>query len=421
MNVDPYRRVLAIPGVRSLSVLALFARIPITATGVVLTLHVVITLDEGYGAAGLVGGAATLAIALGAPWLGRIVDQHGLRRMLLLTIVAEALFWGSAPWLPYPALLITAFVSGLFTLPVFSVVRQSMAALVPEDQRRQAYSLDSMSVELSYMFGPILGVLLATQLSTRTAMLVAGVAIVVAGLALYRANPPVKGSEHVAGTPRPSWRTWLRPGLVSVLIMTCGAAVVLAGTDLALVGALQSTGQVSWIGVVVSVWCLTSLIGGFVYGALPRGVPALTLVLALGLLTMPVGLHSSWWALSLLIIPAGLVCAPTLATVTDTVSRLAPESVRGQILGLHTSAITAGFAIGAPLAGIVIDISSPAWAFAVAGLTGMAAGGVGWLVGRRDRAAKPAGTTEPDRAKAPGDQAPAGQDASSAARISAIS
>ena len=125
---------------------------------------------------------------------------------------------------------------------------------------------------------------------------------------------------------------------------------------------------------------------------------------------MPVGLHSSWWALSLLIIPAGLVCAPTLTTVTDTVSRLAPESVRGQIMGLHTSAITAGFAIGAPLAGIVIDVSSPAWAFAVAGVTGMAAGSVGWLVGRRDRSVR-----------VPDDRAPERQEASSAARISAIS
>jgi MFS family permease len=382
VTVEPYRRVLAIPGVRGLTLLALVARIPITATGVVLTLHVVLTLDHGYGAAGLIGGASTVATALGAPWLGRVVDRYDLRRMLVLSIVAEALFWGSAPWLPYQVLLVAAFVSGLFTLPVFSVVRQSLAALVPEDQRRPAYSLDSMSIELSFMFGPMLGVLMATQVSTTAALLTVGATITASGVALYVFDPPVKSGRHT-GAARPSRRSWLGPRLASVMIITTGATLVLAGTDLAIVGTLQRSGQVSWIGPVIAVWCAASLVGGFVYGALPRAVPALTLVVLLGLLTTPVGLGTSWWALCLLVVPAGLLCAPTLAAVTDTVSRLAPESVRGLVMGLHSSALTAGFAIGAPLAGFVIDLSSPKWAFAVAGLTGVAVAGVAWLVGRR--------------------------------------
>lgn len=421
MTTEPYRRVLAIPGVRGLTLLALLARIPITAAGVVLTLHVVLTLDHGYGAAGLVGGAATVASALGAPWLGRMVDHHGLRRMLSVSIVAEAVFWSSAPWLPYPVLLASSFVSGLFTLPVFSVVRQSLAALVPEDQRRPAYSLDSMSIELSYMFGPMLGVLVATQVSTMVAMMAVGATIVASGVALYAFNPPVKSGRHAAGVSRPSWRSWLGPRLASVLIITTGAALVLAGTDLALVGALQSSGQVSWIGLVITVWCAASLVGGFVYGALPRAVPVLTLTALLGLLTMPVGLGTSWWALCLLIVPAGLVCAPTLAAVADAVSKLAPEAVRGLVMGLHSSALTAGLAIGAPLAGFVIDARSPPWAFVAAGAAGVAVAGLAWWVERHGfgRAGPAQGI-----GRVPGsgqDVRSTGQDARSAATISAIS
>ena len=396
MTVEPYRRVLAIPGVRGLTVLALLARIPVTAAGVVLTLHVVLTLDHGYGAAGLVGGAATVASALGAPWLGRLVDRRGLRRMLVFSIAAEALFWFSAPWLPYPALLVAAFVAGLLTLPVFSVVRQSLAALVPEEQRRPAYSLDSMSIELSYMVGPMVGVLLATQVSTTAAMLGVGVAIVASGTAMYVFDPPVKSERHLADGQRSSsapWRSWLRPRLASVMIMTAGAAMVLSGTDLAVVATLQVGGQTPWIGFVIAVWCLASLVGGFVYGALPRAVPALALAVLLGLLTIPVGLGTSWWALSLAIVPAGLLCAPTLAAVTDSMSKLAPESVRGLIMGLHSSAITAGFAIGAPLAGAVIDLGSPQLAFAVAGLAGIVVAGIAWVVGRRERTSQ---DREPD-------------------------
>jgi MFS family permease len=382
VNVEPYRRVLAIPGVRGITVLALLARIPVTAAGVVLTLHVVLTLGHGYAAAGLVGGALTVATAIGAPWLGRVVDRHGLRRMVALTTVAEGVFWSLTPWLPYPALLVAALIGGLLTLPVFSVVRQSLAALVPEDQRRPAYSIDSMSVELSYMVGPLFGVLMATQVSTTAAMLAVGALIVASGVALYVVNPPVKSAEHVLRQPAPPWRSWLGPRLASVLIMTTGATLVLAGTDITLVAALQSSGQVSWIGLVIAVWCLASLAGGFVYGALPRAVPPLLLTALLGLLTIPMGIGTSWWVLCLAIVPAGLLCAPTLAATADSVSKLAPESARGLVMGLHSSALTVGFAVGGPLAGTVVDAWSPPWGFAVAGATGVAIAGLAWAAAR---------------------------------------
>jgi predicted MFS family arabinose efflux permease len=39
-------------------------------------------------------------------------------------------------------------------------------------------------------------------------------------------------------------------------------------------------------------------------------------------------------------------------------------------MGLHGSALTAGSALGAPIAGAVIDASGPAWGFAATGLLG---------------------------------------------------
>lgn len=79
MTLEPYRRVLALPGVRSLLLVSLLARLPVTAVVVTLTLHVVLDLERGYGAAGLVGAAITAGAALGAPVLGRFVDRYGLR------------------------------------------------------------------------------------------------------------------------------------------------------------------------------------------------------------------------------------------------------------------------------------------------------------------------------------------------------
>ena len=73
-----YRQVLALPGLRTLLVLIFFARLPSTAAGMILTLHVAVSMGRGYGAAGLVGAAATVGIALGAPLMGRVIDRYGL-------------------------------------------------------------------------------------------------------------------------------------------------------------------------------------------------------------------------------------------------------------------------------------------------------------------------------------------------------
>ncbi|GGM65364.1 hypothetical protein GCM10007977_078620 [Dactylosporangium sucinum] len=375
MRLDPYRRVLALPGVRSLMVLALLARIPITAIGVTMTLHVAQDLHRGWGAAGLVGAALTVGTALGGPLNGRFVDRRGLRPMLLVTTAAEALFWVISPSMSYPVLLVGAFVAGVFSLPVFSVVRQSIAALVPADQRRQAYALDSMSVEISFMAGPPLAVLLMSALSGRVAMWSIGGTLVLAGLALYLTNPPVHSAhdEPVAAGPVRR-RDWLTPRFIAVCAAAAATTVVLAGTDLAIVAMMRDAGRVELVGAVLAAWGVYSLAGGFVYGALTRAVPLVALLGGLSLFTLPVGLVGDAWPLLFaVLIPAGALCAPTLSASVDLVSRLVPAPARGEAMGWHGSSLTVGLAIGSPLAGWAIDRGSPAWGFASVAAASLAA------------------------------------------------
>ncbi len=105
--------------------------------------------------------------------------------------------------------------------------------------------------------------------------------------------------------------------------------------------------------------------------AVPRSLPPAALTVLMGLLTVPVGLAHTWWALCLALLPAGVLCAATIASTSDAVSRLAPETVRGAAMGLQGAAIVAGFGLGAPLTGAAMDASSPAWGFVVAGGVGM--------------------------------------------------
>src|SRR5207342_3948079 len=80
VTLTPYRRVLRQPGVTRLLVFATLARVPMMASGIVLTLHVVLTMHLGYAAAGLVGTTTTLGMAIGGPWRGRALDRVGLRK-----------------------------------------------------------------------------------------------------------------------------------------------------------------------------------------------------------------------------------------------------------------------------------------------------------------------------------------------------
>lgn len=408
MSLDPYRQVLRLPGVARLLVLATLARIAPVASGIVLTLHVVLTLDRGYAAAGLVGTATTVGMAVGSPWRGRAIDRVGLRRALWPSVVASALVWAVAPFVGYTLLLVVSVVGGVLGLPIFTAVRQSLSVLVPEDQRRPAYTMDSLGTELSFMVGPAAAVLAATTFSTTAAVLGVGAAIVLSGVAMMVLNPPTRSAdlerpdaapapEPVPAGPRRRYRQWMSVQLLAVFAATGAAAMVLAGTDVAVVAHLRETDDVGMAWLIFVAWGVSSMAGGLVYGAARRAPSTFVLLLGLGLLTVPVGLLPGPWGLALGILPAGLLCAPMLTATADAVSRLVPEDVRGEAMGWHGSALTVGLAFGAPLAGAAID-GIGSWAgFAAVGAAGLLVSVVGLAVQAGRRRDAPVRVREPIR------------------------
>jgi MFS family permease len=405
MSLTPYRRVLARPGVSRLLLFSVLARVPATAAGVVLTIHVVTALGLGYAAAGLVATSSTVGMALGGPWRGRAVDRVGLRRALVPSIAAEAAVWGSAPFVGYHLLLVVAFAGGVLGLPIFTVTRQSLSVLVPEEQRRTAYSLDSMGVEVSFAVGPALGVVVATQVSSTVALLGVGVCMVVAGLALFVVDPPTRSAEAAeaaavaaaaGGAGAGGVRSWFSPGLAAVLAASAAATLVLSGTDVGVVAVLRGHDAVTFTGVVFAAWSLGSMTGAAVYGALRRPISPLVLLGGLAVLTIPVGLAPSPWLLAAAILPAGALCAPVITATAEEVTRRVPERVRGEAMGWHGSAMTVGIALGAPLAGSAIDATGPWAGFAGVGVVGavLAVGGlaVQRLLSRRTAAPGPVPT-----------------------------
>lgn len=426
MNFTLYRELLAVRPIRRLLVVGMIARIPHSAAGVLLTLHIVLTLGEGYAAAGAAAAVMTIGIALGAPWRGRRVDTAGLRTALIPSVVSETVIWSIVPHVSYQWLLPLVFVGGLLTLPIFSVVRQSLGVLADGDQRRTAFALDAISTEVVFMIGPAAGAIVATSGHSVLGLTIVGVSTSLAGLFLMWFNPPTRSADRneeceadeqeaaevavvaaapahlqeaaaelgpaAAGSRRAGLRrkvahnfTWFTAAVAAVFAVASGAGMVLSGTDVGIVAALETGGHQSEIGIVFLFWCAASVVGGLVYGAMHRPVSPILLLLGMAALTIPMGFATDTLTLSLLSLLPGLLCAPVLSAASEKVADLVDEARRGEAMGWYGSALTAGVALGAPLAGVFIDGVGPWGGFVAVGVAGVLLCAVGITLQHRRR------------------------------------
>ena len=81
--------------------------------------------------------------------------------------------------------------------------------------------------------------------------------------------------------------------------------MVLSGTDVGIVAALQTGGHEAEIGIVFLFWCAASVVGGVLYGAMHRPVSPILLLLGMSALTIPMAFATDTWTLSLLALLPG--------------------------------------------------------------------------------------------------------------------
>ena len=379
-----YREVLSIPAIRTAVLVGFLARLPLFGAGVVVTLHVVRTLDRSYTEAGLAASVLVLAIAVSGPWRGRLLDRFGLRRVLIPSIVVQSAYALTAPFLEFGPFLLAQAVAGLFFIPVQAILRQAVMAAAPEEKRRAVLSLDGVVLELSAGLAPAIAVWAAT--TWPTASVLAGVfwASALAGLLLYAVNLPLHRPGAIdLDTPRHRTRSWFGAGVLALLVGGTTSTLVFAGTDLAAVATLNEVGKASSIGWVLALWAVGSLVGGLVYGGIQRPLDPFLLLAALGAVTLLPALATGAASLGALLLVAGLLGQPV---VTGTVERLTdrvPESARGEAMGWHSTAMTSGIALGAPVSGLAIDRSGGPGGFLVVGAVAMAVGLGLWVASSR--------------------------------------
>ncbi|HET7723108.1 MAG TPA: MFS transporter [Propionibacteriaceae bacterium] len=385
-----YGAVLRVPAFRKAELISLLARLPQYGFGVTLTLHVVSTLGMSYAAAGVVAAGYTVAAAIAAPWRGRLLDRHGLRRTVAPSLVIVPLVWGVAPFLPYWMLIIACAVGGLFSLPLFSLIRQIVVAAAPEGVRRTALSLDSVIVELNFMIGPLLAIAAATTFGTRPTLIALTVLTSVGGAFLAIVNPPLVSGAEEAEPTGSTGRRWVSAPVVGVYGAVLAAGIVLGGTEVSLVATLRTFGQTELLGLAITVWSAGSAIGGLVYGAWHRSIPSAVLLTGLAALTLPVAAAPTVTAVLAIVLASGFFCAPLISATVDELNGRVPESVRGEAMGWHGSALTAGSSLGPPVVGMMLDAFGWRAGFLTAGGVGLAVAAVVVLMtSRRVRTALP--------------------------------
>jgi predicted MFS family arabinose efflux permease len=295
---------------------------------------------------------------------------------------------------------------------------------VAESQRRTALSLDSAITELSFMVGPAVGVWLATVWHTGWALFACEMTAVAVGVILWLYNPALRDepaeptaagaaidptaevaeAAAMAGSPaaaaiqprRRPFRGFITMPVAVVYVAATASTIVLTGTDLGVVAALREFGRAEAIGWVLALWGFGSLVGGVLYGAWHRSISVYWLLGGLAAVTAPAAIATGVPSFAVLITVSGLLCAPTVTATVEHLSRVVPERFRGEMMGWHGSAMTAGSALGAPIAGFAIDHGGWQWGFLVVSLVGLGVAAVGILASRREGTAQPT-DSEPGR------------------------
>ena len=368
-----YADILRSPYVGALVASALLARLPIGINALAIVLY----LREQTGSfaiAGAVSGAMAAGSGIGAPVQGRFVDRIGARRVLVPLAFVHAASLGAIVGFaelgaPTVVLLLCGFVGGFAVPPTSSVLRSMWTELVEPRLQQAAYALDSTMIELIFISGPLLTAAIAYVTSPAGALIVSAIAVV-AGTTIFTALPPTRHVEPEEHETNGLLGALASPGVRTLVFISLPTGVGIGILEVGIPAFSRAEGAAAAAGILLAIWSFGSGVGGLLYGTLPRRAGLYRTHLFVGALLpltlIPLAAAPSVWVMALLVIPAGCCIAPLLATRNELVGGVAPPGMRTEAYTWPITAFVGGIAIGAALAGVLVE--GPGWrtAFVVA-------------------------------------------------------
>jgi MFS family permease len=371
----PYRAFLKLPDVPAMIASGWLSRSPISMNALAMLLFVRAELGN-FQAAGQVVGAFFVSMAVAAPFVGRIIDRHGPRWPLIVDGIAHPLFmaailWAGSQHAGAGVLMLLAIGAGLFAPPVTILTRTTWRHRFHDEQnRKMAYSIDSVMIELNFTFGPLLVATLIPILGpVKTFATV--ICIGIAAVLIFVASPILKywitepaGERHLLG-PLTSGKLVALFGLSFGLTLSFGLLEV---------GYPAYATHIQWItfgGILLALNALGSGVGGFVYGAIHSKRPLeQQFTLALGIMSIPLFLHWPFDAhivFGVLAFFSGLMIAPALTAQTLLVTQIAPPKYATEAFTWSSTFIVSGLGLGMALGGALTEQLHPKAPFVAAG------------------------------------------------------
>jgi MFS family permease len=378
--LGPYRQVLDTPGAPAFTTAAAVARVPIAMLGIGLVLLVSGSRGS-YGQAGVVAAASLVAGSLAAPLQARLADRFGQPQVIAPLLVAHAaavvvavLAVESGASLLLVA--VAAAVAGT-TLPQFGAfVRARWSAqLAGTATLPTAFALESVLDEVVFVAGPVLVTVVATQVSPAVAVLGTLLFTCGGGVAylLCRSTVPPRHVREPGVRREVLPRRTLLPLVVAFVAM----GVTFGAIEVSTVAFADERDQIAGAGGVLAAFAAGSMLAGLAFGALVTSGPTrrrFVLGQALfALALVPTVAVSSLPALAVVLAVAGLAISPTLITGFGLAERTSPRSRVTEALAWVNTALGIGVAVGAAVAGPIIDGTGASAAYGVAVAGGLLA------------------------------------------------
>jgi len=396
--VNAYIDLLKTPGIARIIAAQLTARLPGGMLSLAILLHVE-QIHNSYGAAGLVLAATSIGQGVAGPLTSRWMGVWGMRKVLILTLIVSAAAIFAIALIPMSVgmFMVVGLIAGLSNPPVQPAVRTIYPKMVNSKQLSPLFSLDASAQEIIWVAGPVIATFLAIQISTTTAIVVAG-AFLLGGGAWFIASPEV-GQVRIPRSKR-SFGTVLRRRPVMLATITgfllVGAA---AAVEASVVSVFGHDGPQA--GFALGIFAVGSLFGGLFLGHLPIGPWALArrmLIVFVGLALTVVNLEF-WWLAAVLLI-AGVGIAPAFAVIFAIVSASVKFSDTAEAYGWVGTGQLIGAALGSAVAGFLIDAYGPIggfWAAAIIAALGVIVPTLlrGWHPDLRGKDPSPIPDTEP--------------------------
>ncbi|MFI6621148.1 MFS transporter [Streptomyces sp. NPDC050528] len=334
-----------------------------------LTISIVLLVQHttgSYGAAGAAAAVTGVSMALFAPYSGRLADRHGQRAVLLpgvlvhtlsgLTFTALAL--GHAPlW----ALFVAAVPTGASVPQIGPMVRARWGVKLQDSALvSTAAAFESVTDELTFVFGPLLATALCTAVNPAAGLITEAGLTLIGGL-LFAAQKSTQPTVTVtAGHARVEHVSALGIPGVRVLIVTfLGIGSVFGGMQVSLAAFTESIGEPGLNGVLYGTFAAGNMISGLVCGAVAWKVAPQRRLLV-GYAALALTASALWTAHSVPLLAAlgllvGMCIAPALITGYTLVEGLVPAGARTEAFTWLTGAVALGQAAAVTVAGQLED------------------------------------------------------------------